>query len=302
MNRHFGVRSFLKIVVVSAFAISFASFPSTRLSAARAQQPQIVWTEQEKPILEQIRTLRKLNTEERTRKTKELALQIRQLPSGMNKLRLAYGLAGLSTEGDFGHDTLQEVATTLSGALREHPLPATPKGPPAPYLELAQLVRYEHVGGALDDPQYASAVAQLDADDARHRQADFSLVDLQGRTWNLKEMRGNVVLVNFWATWCPPCRSEMPDLQGLYNQFRDQGLVVLGISDEDASKVKSYIDQNHYGYPILLDPERKVHKAYNIEGIPRSFLYDREGKLVAEAIDMRTRQQFMEMLGQAGLQ
>jgi peroxiredoxin len=66
--------------------------------------------------------------------------------------------------------------------------------------------------------------------------------------------------------------------------------------------VKSYIDQNHYSYPILLDPEHKVHKAYNIEGIRRSFLNDREGKLVAEAIDMRTRQQFMEMLGQAGLQ
>jgi len=301
MNRFFGGRSFLKLVFVSAFTISFSGFSSAWLSDARAQQPQIVWTDQEKPILEQIRTLRKLNTEERTRKTKDLALQIRQLPPGMNKVRLALGLAGLSTEGDFGHDTLQEVATTLSGALREHPLPATPKGPPAPYVELAQLVRYEHVDGALDDPQYASAVAQLDADDARHRQADFSLVDLQGRTWNFKELRGNVVLVNFWATWCPPCRSEMPDLQGLYNQFKYQGLVILGISDEDASKVKPYIDQNHYSYPILLDPEGKVHKAYNIEGIPRSFLYDREGKLIAEAIDMRTRQQFMEMLGQAGL-
>jgi peroxiredoxin len=301
MNRYLGVSSFLKFIFLSVFASSFSGLPSARLSEARAQQQQIVWTDREKPILEQIRTLRKLNTEERTRKTKELALQIRQLPAGMNKVRLAYALAGLSTEGDFGHGTLQEVATTLSGALREHPLPATPKGPPAPYVELAQLVRYEHLDGALDDPQYASAVAQLDADDARHRQADFSLVDLRGRTWNLKELRGHVVLVNFWATWCPPCRSEMPDLQGLYNQFKDQGLVVLGISDEDASKAEPYIDQNHYSYPILLDPGRKVHQAYNIEGIPRSFLYDREGKLVAEAIDMRTRQQFMEMLGQAGL-
>jgi peroxiredoxin len=237
-----------------------------------------------------------LNTEDRTRKTKDLALQIRQLPAGTNKVRLAYGLAGLSTEGDFGHDTLQEITTTLSGALHEHPLPATPKGPPAPYVELAQLVPYERVNAALDDPQYASAVAQLDADDAKHKQADFSLVDLQGRTCNLKELRGKLVLVNFWSTWCPPCRSEMPDLEALYNQFKDQGLVVLGISDEDAGKVKPCIDQNHYRYP-----EGKLHKAYSIEGIPKSFIYDREGKLVAQAIDMRTRQQFMEMPDQAGL-
>jgi peroxiredoxin len=93
----------------------------------------------------------------------------------------------------------------------------------------------------------------------------------------------------------------MPDLEALYNQFKDQGLVVLGISDEDTGKVKPYIDQNHYRYPILLDPEGKLHKAYSIEGIPKGFLYDREGKLVAQAIDMRTRQQFMEMLDQAGL-
>jgi hypothetical protein len=155
MNRYFGVSSFLKFAFLSAFAIFFASFPSAPLLEARAQQQQIVWTDQKKPILEHIRTLRKLNTEERTRKTKELALQIRQLPAGMNKVRLALGLAGLSTEGEFGHDTLQEVATTLSGALREHPLPATPKGPPAPYVELAQLVRYERADGAFDDPQYA---------------------------------------------------------------------------------------------------------------------------------------------------
>jgi hypothetical protein len=124
------VPTFLKVIFVSAFAISFASFPSAQLSEARAQQQQVVWTDQEKPILEQIRTLRKFITEERTRKTKELALQIRQLPAGMNKVRLAFGPPSLSTEGDSGQDTLQEVATTLSRALREHPLPATPNGPP----------------------------------------------------------------------------------------------------------------------------------------------------------------------------
>lgn len=269
--------------------------------SAEPQQSQMTWSEQEKPILDKIRTLRKLPDDERAHTTKALALQIRQLPAGMNKVRLANSLANLSTEGDFGHDTLQEVATTLASALREHPLAATAKGPAPPYVELASLVRYEHVSATLDDPQYASAMAQLDADDLRHQQADFTLTDLQGHTWSLKALRGKVVLVNFWATWCPPCRSEMPDLNALYAQFKDQGFVVLAISDEEVGKIKPYIEQYHYTYPILLDPDRKVHEAYNIEGIPKSFVYDREGKLAAQSIDMRTKRQFLEMLAQAGL-
>jgi peroxiredoxin len=268
---------------------------------AAPQQQQIVWTDQEKPILDKIKTLRKLPTDERTRATRELALQIRQLPAGANKLRLAFSLAGLSTEGDFGHQTLQEVATTLATALHERPLPPTQRGPAAPYIELAQLVRYEHVEVTLDDPEYTRAFGRLDADDDRHQHAEFALTDLQGKTWDLKELRGKVVLVNFWATWCPPCRSEMPDLDSLYKQFKEQGFVVLAISDEDVSKVQPYLEQYHYTYPILLDPGRKVHEAFNIEGIPKSFVYDREGKLVAQSIDMRTRGQFLEMLSRAGL-
>jgi peroxiredoxin len=108
--------------------------------------------------------------------------------------------------------------------------------------------------------------------------------------------------VNFWATWCPPCRKEMPDIEMLYNQFKDQGLLILSISDEDISKVQPFIAEHHYTYPILLDPGSKVHNLFVVEGIPKSFLYDRDGKLVAEAIDMRTRKQFLEMLSRAGLQ
>jgi peroxiredoxin len=153
----------------------------------------------------------------------------------------------------------------------------------------------------LDDPQFAAAMSKIEADDLRHQQADFVLADLHGKKWALKDLRGKVVLVNFWATWCPPCRSEMPDLETLYKQFKNEGFVVLSISDEDASKVKPFIDEYRFSYPILLDPGRKVNEQFNIEGIPKSFVYDRDGKLVAQAIDMRTKRQFMEMLAQAGL-
>jgi peroxiredoxin len=267
-----------------------------------AQRQRIVWSEQEKPIAQQIRGLRQLPDDKRAEVTKELALEIRQLPASANKLTLANGLANLSTEGDFGHDTLQEVATTLAAALREQSPPENRGQPAEPYIELATLVRYEHVQASSDSPQFAAAMSKLAADDQRREAADFTLTDLEGKPWSLQGLHGKVVLVNFWATWCPPCRKEMPDLEMLYKQFKDQGLLILAISDEDISKVKPFIAEHNTTYPVLLDPESNVHKLFVVEGIPKSFLYDRDGKLVAEAIDMRTRKQFLEMLSRAGLQ
>jgi peroxiredoxin len=155
---------------------------------------------------------------------------------------------------------------------------------------------------SLDDPQFAAAMSKIEADEERRQQADFTLTELRGNTWTLKELRGKVVLVNFWATWCPPCRKEMPDLETLYKQFKDQGLVILAISDEDAGKVRPFVAEQKVTYPILLDPGRKVNELFQIEGIPKTFVYDRSGKLVAQSIDMRTRKQFLEMLARAGLQ
>lgn len=109
------------------------------------------------------------------------------------------------------------------------------------------------------------------------------------------------MLVNFWATWCPPCRKEMPDLEALYGQFEDQGLVILAISDEEEAKVRPFIADKKITYPVLLDPGGKVAKLFEVEGIPKSFVYDRTGRLVAQSIDMRTRGQFLEMLSRAGL-
>jgi len=268
----------------------------------RAQTEQPAWTNQEKPIYEQIRHLRDLPDDVRAHTTKQLAIQIRQLPVTPTKLILANDLANLSTEGDFGHDTLQEVAATLAGALRERPVPQDNGQPAAPYVELAELVRYEHVQASSDDPQFAAAMSKLKADDASRQHADFTLTDLQGKAWNLRELQSKVVLVNFWATWCPPCRKEIPDLETLYNRFKGQGLVILAISDEDASKVKPFIAERNVTYPVLLDPGRKVNELFQVVGIPKTFIYDRSGKLVAESIDMRTQSQFLQMLAQAGLQ
>jgi len=290
------VRTGLFIAAFSAFAaLAFFAHP------ASAQRQQIVWSEQEKPIVQQLRSLRQVPDEKRGQVTKDLALEIRKLPAASNKLALAKGLANLSTEGDFGHDTLQEVATTLATALGEQPPPANGNEPADPYIELATLVRYEHVQAASDSPQFAAAMSKLAEDDRSREHADFTLTDLEGKPWSLQALHGKVVLVNFWATWCPPCRKEMPDLDKLYQEFKDQGLLILAISDEEMSKVQPFIAEHHYTYPILLDPGSKVHKLFVVEGIPKSFVYDRNGKLAAEAIDMRTRGQFLKMLAQAGI-
>ena len=253
------------------------------------------WIDQAKAIQDQVHRLRSLPDAERAKVTRQLALQIRQLPSAAPKVGLADELANFATEGDFGRDTLQTVTSTLAQALAEKP------GEPDSYLSLARLVRYEHMQASLDSPQLKAAVAQLEADDQARQRADFTLTDLSGKNWQLKNLSGKIVLLNFWATWCPPCRKEMPDLDTLYQRYAKNGLVVLAISNEDAATVKPFIADHRVSYPVLLDPGGKVNQLFRVQGIPKSFLYDRNGKLVAQAIDMRTQAQFLEMLGHAGL-
>lgn len=257
-------------------------------ACAAAAQP-------EAQIQAKIKQLRSLPDAERVDVTRDLAAKIRGLPAdSKQKEPLAEQLANLVTEGDPGHETLQAVATTLEQALHEDPHPTA-------YTTLAQLVRYEGVTVSLRDPQLAQAMKKLEADDESRKHAGFTLTDLHGMTWNLRALRGKVVLVNFWATWCPPCRKELPDLEALYDRFGPRGLVVLAISDEDHAKVAPFVADRKLTYPVLLDPGRKVNTLFQVDGIPKSFVYDREGQLVAEAIDMRTERQFLEMLGRAGL-
>jgi thiol-disulfide isomerase/thioredoxin len=106
--------------------------------------------------------------------------------------------------------------------------------------------------------------------------------------------------VEFLGHLCPPCRKEMPDLDALYNKFKDRGFVALAISHEEAAKVSPLIAERKVSYPVLLDPG-KVNDAFIVEGIPKGFVYDRGGKMVARSIDMRTRNQFLGMFAQAGL-
>lgn len=249
-----------------------------------------------KLIDHRIHKLRSLSDDVRAIETRTLALNIRTLRSPQERLTLALALSNFATEGDFGHSILREVSLTILDAVR-----SVPQAPDSAFAELARLVHYEGVDLTLDDPRFRKALAHLEEVDNIRQQTDFTLKDLTGRSWQLKSLKGNVVLVNFWATWCPPCRKEMPDLDAIYRHFRDKGLIILAISDEEQAKVRSFIDEQKYTYPILLDPQGLIGKQFQIQGIPKSLVYDRRGKLVAQSSDMRTMNQFLGMLKQAGL-
>lgn len=252
-------------------------------------------------ISQSIGKLRSLADDVRAKETMRLALAIRKLPSGPEKVGLAGALCNLATEGYFGENTLQEVANTLTSAVKEYP-PKSQNGKPSySYTQLAQLARYEDIEVDLKAPEFKQENDRLAALDKIRSDADFTLKDLDGKAWTRSSLKGKVVLVNFWATWCPPCRKEMPDLQALSHEFKDKGLVVLAISDEEEKVVRPFIEQNKYDYPILLDPGRKVNEMYQVDGIPKNFVYGRDGKLAAQAIDMRTRAQFLKLLAKAGL-
>ncbi len=248
-----------------------------------------------------LKNLRSVPTEQRPAATIKLAGDIRALPAGTQKVEDADSLAHLVTEGDAGREALQAVADTLAGALTETPMPPKNDNVPMPYYDLAKLAHYEHVNAKVDDPSFAKAAQMLIDNDAALAKADFTLKDLKGKKVTLSELRGKIVLVNFWATSCVPCLPEMRDLDVISQYFGPQGLVVLSITDEGLFKVGSFFAGYKYHPAVLLDPDSEVHKQFHVTGIPNTFLFGRDGKLLDVAIDQRTRRQFLEMLSKTDL-
>lgn len=107
---------------------------------------------------------------------------------------------------------------------------------------------------------------------------DFTLLSLDGEEITLSNLKGRVVIVDFWATWCPPCRNSIPALINLFNKYQGQGFTVLGISMEDRATLEKYRDQNNIPYPILLG-NKEVAKAYNVQAIPHMFIIDKKGQV-----------------------
>ena len=109
---------------------------------------------------------------------------------------------------------------------------------------------------------------------------DFKLDALQGEPIHLSDLRGKIVVVNFWTTWCPPCREETPALEAAYASYKDRGLVMLGVNltDQDSLKdVESFVQEFRLTYPILLDRDGAVGLLYQLNGLPTTFFINREG-------------------------
>ena len=107
---------------------------------------------------------------------------------------------------------------------------------------------------------------------------DFQLPNLEGQAISLSDFRGMPVLLNFWATWCGPCRFEMPMIQAIFEESSDTGLVILAVDiGEASSKAKDYIQSGNFSFPVLLDINQDVALEYNIRAIPTTFLIDKDG-------------------------
>jgi len=111
---------------------------------------------------------------------------------------------------------------------------------------------------------------------------DFQLQNLDGQTVSLGNLRGKPVLINFWATWCSPCVFEMPYIQEIYEEWSDEGLVVLAINiGGTSSQVKEFLQSHNLSFTVLLDTKQDVARRYNIQYIPTTFFIDKEGIIQA---------------------
>ena len=119
---------------------------------------------------------------------------------------------------------------------------------------------------------------------------EFTLTDMDGETHSLSDYRGKVVMLNFWATWCPPCRREMPSMEAVHQRLQDENFTVIAVNEwEDPDHVFAYMGQLTVfpTFPILFDQAGEVSKAYKVKGLPTTLVIDREGRVVYRAVGGR---------------
>ncbi|MBX5444813.1 TlpA disulfide reductase family protein [Sphaerobacter sp.] len=131
---------------------------------------------------------------------------------------------------------------------------------------------------------------------------NFELPGLNGETIRLSDYRGQVVLVNFWATWCKPCQVEMPEFQAIYEKYRNDGFTILGVNQaEPPELVRPYVEKGGYSWTFALDEKGKISERYGVYGIPQSYLIDRDGKVVYMWLGIATQDSVESQLAKLGI-
>jgi cytochrome c biogenesis protein CcmG, thiol:disulfide interchange protein DsbE len=136
------------------------------------------------------------------------------------------------------------------------------------------------------DKSGASTAGKIPAPQQGFLAPDFELKTTTGETIKLSNLRGQAVLVNLWATWCPPCRAEMPAIEKIYNEYKDKGLVILAVNmtyQDTFSNIAPFVDEYGLTFPILLDKTGSVGPAYQLRSLPSSFFIGRDG-IISEVV------------------
>lgn len=132
---------------------------------------------------------------------------------------------------------------------------------------------------SMETPRIVKATVGLDAPDAL-------LSDIKGGSINISGLKGTVLFINFWASWCKPCREEMPAIQALYNRFRDDGRfrMMMVLYKDDYEKASAYMKENNFQFPVMIDKDGKAAGMYGITGVPETYIIDKKGILKEKII------------------
>jgi peroxiredoxin len=160
-----------------------------------------------------------------------------------------------------------------------------------------------------EPPKNAKEVEMLDVPGVKRpiltgtHATDFKLKDLDGNEFTLAGARGKVVMLDFWATWCGPCRRELPAIEKIYREYRKAGVIIAGVNDEEAGKIRGFVKKNQYSFPTLVDSNRKIHAAFRVRAIPSVLIIGPDGVITKHFIGGRGETELRAALDQAlGLQ
>lgn len=155
--------------------------------------------------------------------------------------------------------------------------------------------------GSASAPAAASALTPAPAPVVGAPAPNFTLASLDGEAVTLADLRGQVVLLNFWATWCGPCEAEMPAIEDRYKTFRESGLTVLAVNlAEPEAEVRAFVERLGLTFTILMDPSETVFDLYRVRGYPTTFIIDRAGSIIQQRVGYMSDGQLDQYLLDAG--